>query len=77
MHFRDPTDERLRQLDTSIYRSCTSDRGLSSSNSFFCCIYMWSSSIQQYSLLTMFKSLDSVSFFVFLQLMLIINILLA
>jgi len=30
-HFRHPTDEHLRQLD--IYRSRTSDRGLSSSNS--------------------------------------------
>ena len=29
-HFRHPTDEQLRQLD--IYRSRTSDRGLSSSN---------------------------------------------
>ena len=32
-HFRHPTDEQLRQLD--IYRSCTSDRGLSSLKCFF------------------------------------------
>ena len=38
-HFRHPTDEQLRQLD--IYRSRTSDRGLSSSNCLWLAQSKW------------------------------------